>query len=101
MDSNVNVSIDFDSIKRNATKINNEVEVLNNASKRLDAAKEKLQNAWTDTTTQQNAARYLSKVEETQANLNKMVNLIAELPAKLNEFAEKYANMAAEAGGTL
>ncbi len=94
-------NVDIGQIKRNASLINNEVEVLNLASKKLDAAKQTLQGAWSDTTTQRNAEKYLAKVEETQANLNKMVGLIAELPAKLTKFAENYENMAQNAGGTI
>lgn len=84
-------------IKNSAAHIRTEVEFLNGVIKRMDEVKEDLSHAWTDSTTQNNAKKYLENVEEKQVNLKAIIDKIGELPDKLDKAADSY-NVPVEGG---
>ena len=79
-------------IKHSASEIRNEVEYLNGVIKKMDEVKEVLSNAWSDTTTQSNATKYLQDVEEKQVNLKAIIDKIGELPDRLDKAADSFTN---------
>ena len=77
-------------IKNSSAHIRTEVEFLNSVIKRMDEVKEELSHAWTDSTTQNNAQKYLQNVEEKQVSLKAIIDKIGELPEKLDKAADSY-----------
>ena len=86
-------TIDIATINRAASIIKNEVEFLRQEMTKLDQVKEKISNAWTDTTAKRNAEKYLTALEESQASLAQKIDLFEDLAIKLENNARRYSEM--------
>ena len=86
-------TIDISTINRAASIIKNEVEFLRQEMAKLDRVKERISNAWTDTTAKRNAEKYLSALEDSQLSLAKKIDLFEDLAIKLENNAKRYSEM--------
>ena len=86
-------TIDIGAINNAATIIKSEVENLRAQMNKLNDAKEKLNNAWTDTTSKRNAEKVLETLEECQISLSKKIDLFEQLAVKLENNAKRYADV--------
>ena len=57
---------------------------------KLEAIKEKLKTAWTDTTQQQLADKYLEQVEAQEASLRATIEMLEDLPRTLSDVLNEY-----------
>ena len=82
--------VSFTEIGQAAKGLLGTCESLRGQLQRIEAIKEKLKTAWTDTTQQQLADKYLEQVEAQEASLRATIEMFEDLPRTLSDVLNEY-----------